>query len=47
MKITFDKTLKHAPVAGCMAIGQPVLRSSHATEGGRDSRLLGSVGTKL
>ncbi len=35
MKTTFAKTLKHAPVNGCMAIEQ------------RDSRLLGSVGTKL
>jgi len=47
MKTTFVKTLKHAPVNGCMAIGQPVLGSSYATEGGRDSRLLGNVGTKL
>jgi len=35
MKTTFAKALKHAPVNGCMAIWQ------------RDSRLLGSVGTKL
>ena len=47
MKTMFVKKLKHAPVAGRLAIGQPVLRSSYATEGGRDSRLLGIVGTKL
>ena len=35
MKTTFAKTLKHAPIAGCLAIWQ------------RDSRLLGSVGMKL
>ena len=47
MKTTFVKTLKHAPVAGTIGTWQPVLRSSYATEGGRDSRLLGIVGTKL
>jgi len=35
MKTMFAQTLKHAPVNGCMAIWQ------------RDSRLWGSVGTKL
>jgi hypothetical protein len=50
MKTTFGKTLKHTPVNPDMnvGIGQPVLRSpdSIGTEGGRDSRLLGNVGTK-
>jgi hypothetical protein len=35
MKTTFAETRKHAPVAGCLVIGQ------------RDSRLWGIVGTKL
>jgi hypothetical protein len=35
MKTTFAKTLKHAPVNGCMSIEQ------------RDSRLFGSVGTEF
>jgi hypothetical protein len=39
--------LKPVPVIGCMADWQPVLRSSHATEGGRGSRLLGIVGFKF
>ena len=48
MKTTLTtKMLKHAPVIGCMANWQPVLRSSHATEGGRGSRLSGIVGLKF
>jgi len=35
MKTTLIKTLKHAPVTGCMAIWQ------------RDSRLIGIVGMKF
>ena len=48
MNITFVKQLKtHTPANGCMAIWQPVLRSSYATEGGRVSRLSGIVGLKI